>query len=108
MPDRRGGRHVAAACSPFLNVIGTVGRLVLLQIVGDVFSGPIDWVLGVVSDYRLPLMVISIVTVAVMAGGELRRGRKEIEGLQELERSTEPDAPPTPNHPDEPDRGDQT
>ena len=47
--------------------------------------------------------LISIVTVAIMAGGELRRGRKEIEGLQELDRSTEPGAPPVPNHPYGPD-----
>jgi len=97
----------AAQMSPlmfaFLNVTGTVGRLALLQVVGDVFSGPIDWVLGVVSDYRLPLMAISIVTVGIMAGAELRRGRKEIEGLQELDRSTEPGAPPVPNHPYDPD-----
>lgn len=86
----------------FLNVTGTVGRLVLLQIVGDVFSGPIDWFLDLVATYRIPLLVISVVVVAVMAGGELRRGRKEIEGLQELEHSVDPDAPPVPNHPYDP------
>ena len=83
----------------FLNVTGTVGRLVLLQIVGDVFSGPIDWFLDLVATYRIPLLVISVVIVAVMAGGELRRGRKEIEGLQELEHSADPDAPRCPTAP---------
>lgn len=96
----------AAQMSPVvfavLNVTGTVGRLLLLQIVGDVFSGPIDWFLELVAQYRIPLLVVSVLAVAVMAGGELRRGRKEIEGLQELERSTEPDAPPVPNRPYEP------
>jgi membrane protein DedA with SNARE-associated domain len=86
----------------FLNVTGTVGRLVLLQIVGDVFSGPIDWFLGLVAQYRIPLLVISILVVLVMVGGELRRGRKDIEDLQELDRSLDPDAPPVPNHPYDP------
>ncbi len=86
----------------FLNVTGTVGRLALLQIVGDVFSGPIDWFLELVATYRIPLLVVSMVIVGVMAGGELRRGRKEIEGLQELEHSADPDAPPVPNHPYDP------
>ena len=69
-----------------LNVTGTVGRLLLLQIVGDVFSGPIDTLLGWIADYRIPLLVISILVVVVMAGSEVRRGRKDIEGLHELER----------------------
>lgn len=77
-----------------LNVIGTVGRLLLLQVIGDVFSGPIDTLLGWISDYRIPLMVISIVVVMIMAGGELRRGRKEIESLQELEQTGERDDDP--------------
>lgn len=86
----------AAGMSPVvfaaLNVVGTLGRLLLLQIVGDIFSRPIDWFLDLVAQYRLPLLAISIVVVAVMAGGELRRGRKEIEGLQELERTHEAEA----------------
>jgi membrane protein DedA with SNARE-associated domain len=83
----------AAGMSPVvfaaLNLVGTVGRLFLLQIVGDIFSGPIDTLLGWVADYRIPLLVISIVVVAVMAGNELRRSRKDIEGLQEMERAAE-------------------
>lgn len=83
----------AAGMSPVvfaaLNVVGTLGRLLLLQILGDIFSGPIDALLGWVADYRVPLLVISIVVVALMAGNELRRGRKEIEDLQELESSGE-------------------
>jgi len=96
----------AAQMSPvvfaLLNVTGTVGRLLLLQIVGDIFDGPINWFLDLVAQYRIPLLVISIVVVAVMAGNELRRGRKEIEGLQELDHSMDPGVPPVPNHPYEP------
>jgi membrane protein DedA with SNARE-associated domain len=97
----------AARMSPvlfaFLNVTGTVGRLAVLQVIGDVFSGPIDWFLDLVAQYRIPLLVVSTVVVVIMASGELRRGRKDIEDLQELERSGEPGAPPAPNHPYDPD-----
>jgi membrane protein DedA with SNARE-associated domain len=86
----------------FLNVTGTVGRLAVLQVVGDVFSGPIDWFLELVAQYRIPLLVVSIVVVAFMVGGELRRGRKDIDDLQELDRSLDPDAPPVPNRPYDP------
>ena len=81
----------------FLNVTGTVGRLWLFQLLGARLTRPIDWFLGVVADYRIPLLVISIVVVLFMVGGELRRGRQEIEDLHELDRSLDPDAPPTPN-----------
>jgi membrane protein DedA with SNARE-associated domain len=74
-----------------LNVVGTVGRLLMLQVIGDIFADPIDTLLGWISDYRIPLLVISVVVVAVMAGGELRRGRRDIESLEELERSAEDD-----------------
>ncbi|HEY6533942.1 MAG TPA: hypothetical protein VIY72_16655 [Acidimicrobiales bacterium] len=92
-----------------LNVVGTVGRLLFLQVLGDVFSGPIDSLLGWIADYRIPLLVVSIVIVAIMAGGELRRGRKEIEGLQELEQSGEvdPESGSPPRAGDGTDEGDQ-
>lgn len=81
----------AARMSPplffFLNITGTVGRLVVLAIVGDVFQGPIDTVLGWVAAYRIPLLVISITVVAVGALAEARRGRKELTGIRELEES---------------------
>jgi len=101
----------AAGMSPwlfaFLNVTGTVGRLLFLQIIGDVFSGPIDTVLGWIADYRIPLLVVSVVAVAITVGGELRRGRREIQGLQELEHSagTEPDPAAAPDRPAAPRQG---
>lgn len=79
----------AAGMSPwlfgFLNLTGTVGRLVVIRVVGDVFSGPIDTVLDWIADYRIPLLVISIVIVAVGAVAEARRGRRELAGLRRLE-----------------------
>lgn len=76
-----------------LNVIGTVGRLAMIQFVGDVFAGPIDSVLGFISRWRLPLLVASILFVLLTSFGEIRRGRQEIEELQELEHSLDEPTP---------------
>jgi len=68
-----------------LNILGTVGRLFMLQIVGDVFAAPIDSVLSFVANWRIPLLVVSIGLVALFWIGELRRGRQELQAFRELE-----------------------
>ena len=68
-----------------LNVIGTVGRLLMIQVIGDVFAAPIDGVLDLVARWRVPLLVVTISLVVVSWMLELRNGRREIDALQELE-----------------------
>lgn len=68
-----------------LNVVGTVGRLLMLQVIGDIFAGPIDSVLSFIAHWRIPLLVVSIALVAVFWIGELRRGKQEIDAFRELE-----------------------
>ena len=68
-----------------LNIVGTVGRLLMLQVIGDIFAGPIDSILDFVAQWRVPLLVISIGIVAVFWIGELRRGRQEIDAFREFE-----------------------
>ena len=68
-----------------LNIVGTVGRLLMLQVIGDIFAGPIDSLLDFVAQWRVPLLVISIGIVAVFWIGELRRGRQEIDAFREFE-----------------------
>lgn len=68
-----------------LNVIGTFGRLLMLQVIGDVFAGPIDSVLDFVARWRLPLLAVSIGLVALFWVSEIRRGNQEIEAFRELE-----------------------
>lgn len=79
----------ASRMSPFrfaiLNLVGTIGRLLMLQVIGDVFAAPIDTVLDFVARWRLPLLVVSISLVAVYWVAELRRGRQEIEAFREFE-----------------------
>jgi membrane protein DedA with SNARE-associated domain len=68
-----------------LNIVGTISRLLMIQVVGDVFSGPIDSILSFIASWRIPLLIISISLVAIFWISELRRGRKEIEAFRELE-----------------------
>ena len=67
-----------------LNISGTIGRLVLLRLVGDVFEDPIDAVLGFIrrNQWRLTLLTIGIVVVQVV--WDRRRGPGELESLSEL------------------------
>lgn len=79
----------AARMSPrrfiVLNVIGTIGRLVMIAVVGDIFAGPIDSILGFVARWRLPILALTISLVAVSWLIEIRNGRREIDALHELE-----------------------
>lgn len=72
-----------------LNVTGTVLRLYLLRVVGDVFSGPIDSVLQFFADYRLQLFVASVVIFGAILLIDRRRGRSQIGDLLDLEEELE-------------------
>ena len=41
-----------------LNVTGTVVRLYLIRVVGDIFDSPIQTILDFIKDYRVPLLII--------------------------------------------------
>jgi len=65
------------------NISGTLVRLYLIRRLGEAFEAPIDDVLGFISDYRIPLLVVSIVLFGVTTVNELRRGKDELESLAE-------------------------
>lgn len=67
------------------NILGTVARLYLIRRLGESFEAPIDDVLGFIQDYRLPLLIISVVIVGAMAFLELRKGNGEIEALLHID-----------------------
>ena len=83
----------AARMSPVkfaaLNLAGTIGRLVMIAAIGDVFAGPIDSVLGFVADWRVPLLVLTISLVVLSWLVELRNGRRELDALRELEEAAD-------------------
>ena len=80
-----GAAAMSVTLFALLDVIGTMGRLVLLRIVGDIFAKPINWFVTLVGHYRLPLLALTITVVAVTSIREWRAGTSEIEQLLDLE-----------------------
>jgi membrane protein DedA with SNARE-associated domain len=86
-----GTARMAPALFIVLNLVGTFGRLVIIRILGDIFSGPVDWLLGVITTYRIPLTIISVAVVAFIVLNDWRSGRGQIEQLLDLEHDLEHD-----------------
>jgi len=80
-----GASAMAVAIFVALDVVGTIGRLILLRVVGQAFQAPIDWVLHLISEYRLPLLALTIAAVGFTTLREWRAGTSEIEQLMELD-----------------------
>lgn len=72
------------------NLAGTLLRLYLIRRVGEAFDAPIQDLLGFLSDYRIPLLVLSVVLVAATSLWELRRGGGELEAVLHLDDDLEP------------------
>jgi membrane protein DedA with SNARE-associated domain len=68
-----------------LNVVGTIGRLIIMWWIGEAFQAQIDAILGFISDHRVPFLVLSVGLVALSALREWRAGTSEIQQLIELE-----------------------
>jgi membrane protein DedA with SNARE-associated domain len=68
-----------------LNVGGTIGRLVLMWWIGDLFQAPIDAILDFIGAHRTPLLVATIAIVALSMLREWRAGSSEIRQLIDLE-----------------------
>jgi membrane protein DedA with SNARE-associated domain len=81
-----------------LNVSGTITRLWMIRVVGDIFAEPINNVIRFIQDYRLPLLVLSIVLVLITILNERRQGKGELGSLahleEELEAAEDEDAEP--------------
>ncbi|MDH4147847.1 MAG: hypothetical protein OEY23_22035 [Acidimicrobiia bacterium] len=72
------GRFVA------VNLAGTVARLALIRRLGNVFSSPIEGVLGFVAQYRWPILAVSALSLAYTLWNDRRRGGGEIEAFGHL------------------------
>lgn len=69
-----------------LNVSGTIARLIGIAIFGEAFEAPIEWVLDVITRFRIPLLLLSIGAVAFTVWNESRKGTSQIDQLRDLER----------------------
>jgi membrane protein DedA with SNARE-associated domain len=72
-----------------LNVTGTVFRLWIIQVIGNVFDKPIDSIISFIQDYRVPILIASVVLVLFTIWNERRQGESEIEALAHLEEELE-------------------
>lgn len=72
-----------------LNLSGTIVTIILLRIFGDVFSSPLDGVLGFLRRYQWPLTALSVVLVGVQIVMARRSGTSELESVSTIERELE-------------------
>ncbi|HEX4866281.1 MAG TPA: hypothetical protein VFV32_01520 [Acidimicrobiales bacterium] len=77
-----------------VNLAGTLVRLFLIRRVGEAFEAPIDDLLGFLADYRVPLLILSVVLVGATTLFEMRRGEGEIEAVLHLDDDLEPEPDP--------------
>ena len=80
-----GAAGMGVALFAVLDVIGTIGRLILLKVTGRLLANPIGWLLDLIARYRLPLLAVSITLVAFTVFREWRAGTSQIEQLLDLE-----------------------
>lgn len=73
------------------NLAGTVLRLYLIRRVGEAFDAPIQDLLAFLSDYRIPLLVVSVLLVAGTSLWEVRRGEGELEAVLHLDDDLDPE-----------------
>lgn len=84
-----------------LNLVGTVGRLYLIRVTGDVLSSPIDGVQDFIGRYQWQLVAVSALFVAWSLRNEFR-GDGEIDDLRHLdEELAEPAEHPEPGPSDQ-------
>lgn len=80
-----GAAAMPVAWFAIANVTGTIARLVVLRLVGDLFDSPLDAVRDFIATYRLPLLAVSAAVVALTIWSDRRRGRGEITDLVRMD-----------------------
>lgn len=80
-----GAAGMSAAAFWTANVLGTIGRLVLIRTFSTVFEDLLGGIRGFIGDYRWPLTALSIVLVALSMWSDRRGGRDGIGDLVHLE-----------------------
>jgi membrane protein DedA with SNARE-associated domain len=73
-----------------VNIAGTFARLWLIRVFGQAVEDPIEDVLGFLRDYRIPLLILSVILVVLSIALEAKRGETEVTALTRLEDELEP------------------
>lgn len=72
-----------------LNIGGTITRLILVRQLGALFSSPLEGILDLIAEYRVPLLILSAIGVAWTIFGEFRGDNSELKNLRHLEEEAE-------------------
>jgi membrane protein DedA with SNARE-associated domain len=67
------------------NVVGTIGRLALIRAFSSAFEGPLGSLKGFITDYRWPILGVSVVLVGLSMWSDRRGGRDGISDLAHLD-----------------------
>jgi membrane protein DedA with SNARE-associated domain len=67
------------------NAAGTITRLILIRVIGDLFDGPLDAVRHFIATYRIPLLAVGFAAVAITVWSDRRRGGGEITDLVHMD-----------------------
>jgi len=90
------------------NVTGTITRLILIRLLGDLFDSPLEVVRDFIATYRIPLLAVGFAAVALTVWSDRRRGGGEITDLvhmdEEIHEIEASDPDPTTAPPAETDR----
>jgi membrane protein DedA with SNARE-associated domain len=68
-----------------LNVLGTIGRLVLIRVVGHAFKDPLTDVLDFIKEYRFWLLALSIIVVSFQVWRGRKKGSLDFDTISEIE-----------------------
>lgn len=79
-----GATGVRAGVFAFLNITGTLFRLVMIRLVGETLESPIGSVVDFIARYRTPILIISALGVAWTVFGEFRGDNTELGSLRHL------------------------
>ncbi len=73
-----------------LNVVGTIGRLILIKAFGDVFEPVLEPVLDFIKRYQWQLVALSFAIFAVQTATNRKKGKKgELQGIGSMEAELE-------------------
>jgi len=95
-----GAAGMSVGAFALANVVGTIGRLVLIRLFSNLFEGPLGSARGFIGQYRWPLLVVSFVVVGLTVWSDRRRGRDGIGDLAHLDEDIAADRADVEAHPE--------
>lgn len=72
-----------------LNIGGTIAMMAVIRVFGDIFSAPLEAVLGFFGRYRWQLVAVSALLVGYQIIRDRRRGTSDLESISKLESELE-------------------